>query len=139
MPCWAAILGQCWRRPTRPQLQRLCSDGNFILCSLTRIPPGPLAHSIFLTSLLGLNLNRIHQESEHEANSPSWKRTPALAKVRSGGRQRCQPKDVSCWRQLPPSSSKLLHIPSSGSLLNGRAFPGARKLGQGIVVQQEMG
>lgn len=30
-------------------------------------------------------------------------------------------------------------FPGTGSLLNGRAFPGAWKLGQGSVVQQEIG
>lgn len=44
-----------------------------------------------------------------------------------------------CWRQRLPSSSKWLYFLGSGSLLNGHAFPGAWKLGQGSVVQQETG
>lgn len=82
----------------------------------------------------GLILNRIHQQSEREANSPSWKRTPARGKARRGVQVEVLPKDVSSWRRGPPSSSKWLRFPSSGSLLNGYAFPGAWKLGQGIVV-----
>lgn len=90
-----------------------------------RFPPLPSS---------GLILNRIHQQSEREASSPSWKQTPALVE----GVEMLL-TDSSCWRQQPPSSSKWLHFPSSGSLLNGHTFPGAWKLGQGIIVQQEMG
>lgn len=84
----------------------------------------------------GLILNRIHQQSEREASSPSWKRTSSLVK---GGQVETLLKDVSCWRQRLPSSSQWLYFPGAGSLLNGHAFPGAWKLGQGSVVQQEIG
>lgn len=53
----------------------------------------------------GLILNRIHQQSEREASSPSWKRTSALVK---GGQVEMLLKNVSCWRQRLPSSSQWL-------------------------------